>query len=164
MFEKYYNKIKKLTNFDKENILNEKFKLYKEDNMTIYYAPHNETINNNAKIFIVGITPGWTQTSIAYKTAHNGLINNLEPELIKKECKRNSRFAGSMRKNLIEMLDELNLNNKLHLDSCSELFENKDYLLHTTSIIPYPVFINGKNYTGSNPKIMNNKVLYSYVK
>ena len=164
MFEKYYNKIKKLTNFDKENILNEKFKLYKEDNMTIYYAPHNETINNNAKIFIVGITPGWTQTSIAYKTAHNGLINNLEPELIKKECKRNSRFAGSMRKNLIEMLDELNLNNKLHLDSCSELFEYKDYLLHTTSIIPYPVFINGKNYTGSNPKIMNNKVLYSYVK
>ena len=164
MFEKYYNKIKNLTNFDKEDILNEKFKLYKEDNMTIYYAPHNETINNNAKIFIVGITPGWTQTSIAYKTAHNGLINNLEPELIKKECKRNSRFAGSMRKNLIEMLDELNLNNKLHLDSCSELFENKDYLLHTTSIIPYPVFINGKNYTGSNPKIMNNKVLYSYVK
>ena len=164
MFEKYYNKIKNLTNFDKEDILNEKFKLYKEDNMTIYYAPHNETINNNAKIFIVGITPGWTQTSIAYKTAHNGLINNLEPELIKKECKRNSRFAGSMRKNLIEMLDELNLNNKLHLDSCSELFEDKDHLLHTTSIIPYPVFINDKNYTGSNPKIMNNEVLYSYVK
>ena len=108
MFDKYYNKIKKLTNFDKEDILNEKFELYKEDNMTIYYAPHNETINNNAKIFIVGITPGWTQTSIAYKTARNGLINNLAPELIKKECKRNSRFAGSMRKNLIEMLDELN--------------------------------------------------------
>lgn len=164
MFEKYYNKIKNLTNFDKEDILNEKFELYKEDNMTIYYAPHNETINNNAKIFIVGITPGWTQTSIAYKTAHNGLINNLEPELIKKECKRNSRFAGSMRKNLIEMLDELNLNNKLNLDSCSELFEDKDHLLHTTSIIPYPVFINDKNYTGSNPKIMNNEVLYSYVK
>ena len=164
MFDKYYNKIKKLTNFDKEDILNEKFELYKEDNMTIYYAPHNETINNNAKIFIVGITPGWTQTSIAYKTARNGLINNLAPELIKKECKRNSRFAGSMRKNLIEMLDELNLNNKLHLDSCSELFEDKDHLLHTTSIIPYPVFINDKNYTGSNPKIMDNEVLYSYVK
>lgn len=164
MFDKYYNKIKKLTNFDKEDILNEKFELYKEDNMTIYYAPHNETINNNAKIFIVGITPGWTQTSIAYKTARNGLINNLAPELIKKECKRNSRFAGSMRKNLIEMLDELNLNNKLHLDSCSELFEDKDHLLHTTSIIPYPVFINDKNYTGSNPKIMDNEVLYYYVK
>ena len=164
MFLKYYNKIKSLSGFDKENILNEKFELYNKDNMKIYYAPHNETINNKAKIFIVGITPGWTQTSIAYKTAHNAIINNLEPELIKKECKKNSRFAGSMRKNLIEMLDELNLNKKLHMDSCSELFEEKDYLLHTTSIIPYPVFINNKNYTGSNPKIMDNEILYSYVK
>ena len=164
MFLKYYNKIKNLSGFDKENILNEKFELYNKDNMKIYYAPHNETINNKARIFIVGITPGWTQTSIAYKTAHNGIINHLEPELIKKECKKNSRFAGSMRKNLIEMLDELNLNKKLHMDSCSELFEEKDYLLHTTSIIPYPVFINNKNYTGSNPKIMDNEILYSYVK
>ena len=164
MFLKYYNKIKSLSSFDKENILNEKFELYNKDNMKIYYAPHNETINNKASIFIVGITPGWTQTSIAYKTAHDAILNNLEPELIKKECKKNSRFAGSMRKNLIEMLDELNLNNKLHLDSCSELFEDKDHLLHTTSIIPYPVFINNKNYTGSNPKIMDNEVLYSFVK
>lgn len=164
MFLKYYNKIKSLSGFDKENILNEKFELYNKDNMKIYYAPHNETINNKARIFIVGITPGWTQTSIAYKTAHNAIINNFEPELIKKECKKNSRFAGSMRKNLIEMLDELNLNKKLHMDSCSELFEEKDYLLHTTSIIPYPVFINNKNYTGSNPKIMDNEILYSYVK
>lgn len=164
MFLKYYNKIKNLSGFDKENILNEKFELYNKDNMKIYYAPHNETINNKARIFIAGITPGWTQTSIAYKTAHNGIINHLEPELIKKECKKNSRFAGSMRKNLIEMLDELNLNKKLHMDSCSELFEEKDDFLHTTSIIPYPVFINNKNYTGSNPKIMDNEILYSYVK
>lgn len=164
MFLKYYNKIKSLSGFDKENILNEKFELYNKDNMRIYYAPHNETINNKARIFIVGITPGWTQTSIAYKTAYNAIINNLEPELIKKECKKNSRFAGSMRKNLIEMLDDLNLNKKLHMDSCSELFEEKDDLLHTTSIIPYPVFINNKNYTGSNPKIIDNEILYSYVK
>lgn len=164
MFEKYYSKIKKLNNFNKEDILNEKFELYNKKNMKIYYAPHNETINTKAKIFIVGITPGWTQTSIAYKTARNGLITNLEPEIIKKECKRNSRFAGSMRKNLVEMLDEINLNSQLHLASCTELFGDKDYLLHTTSIIPYPVFINDKNYTGTNPKIMDNEILDSYVK
>lgn len=164
MFDKYQEKLKGLNNFEKEDILKEEFELYNHDNMKIYYAPHNEIINNKAKIFIVGITPGWTQTSIAYKTAHEGLINNLMPNLIKQECKRNSRFAGSMRNNLIEMLDELSLNRKLHIDSCSELFEEKDYLLHTTSIIPYPVFINNKNYTGSNPKIMDNEVLYSFVK
>lgn len=164
MFDKYQEKLKGLHNFEKEDILKEEFELYNHDNMKIYYAPHNEIINNKAKIFIVGITPGWTQTSIAYKIAHEGLINNLMPNLIKQECKRNSRFAGSMRKNLIEMLDELSLNRKLHIDSCSELFEEKDYLLHTTSIIPYTVFINNKNYRGSNPKIMDNEVLYSFVK
>ena len=86
------------------------------------------------------------------------------PNLIKQQCKINSRFAGSMRNNLIEMLDEHSLNWKLHIDSCSEPFEEKDYLHHTTLIIPYPVFINNKNYTGSNSKIMDNEVLYSFVK
>lgn len=164
MFDKYYKQIKELASFNKEDILNEEFKLYGENNIKIYYAPHNEIINEQAKIFIVGITPGWTQTSIAYQTAHNGLINNLTSDQIKKECKRNSRFAGSMRKNLIEMMDEINIDEKLGIKSCSELFGDKDYLLHTTSIIPYPVFINNKNYTGSNPKIMDNQALYSYVK
>lgn len=164
MFDKYYKQIENLVSFDKEDILNEKFKLYGENNIKIYYAPHNEIINEQAKIFIVGITPGWTQTSIAYKTAHNGLLNNLTLDQIKKECKKNSRFAGSMKKNLIDMMNEINIDKKLGIESCSELFGDKDYLLHTTSIIPYPVFVNNKNYTGSSPKIMNNETLYSYVK
>jgi len=163
MFNKYYAEIKKLNNFTKEDILNKKFELFSDNNMKIYYAPHNEIINTNAKIFIVGITPGWTQTSIAYKTAHDGLIKSLDFEKIKKECKKNSRFAGSMRKNLIEMLDELKLNRKLHIDSCLELFEEKAEILHTTSMIPYPVFIKGKNYTGFGPKILDNEILKSYL-
>lgn len=76
MFEKYADKIKLLEHFQKENILNENFQLYSdsENKIKIYYAPHNEIINKKAKIFIVGITPGWTQTSIAYKTAKEGLV------------------------------------------------------------------------------------------
>lgn len=93
MFDKYWDVIGKLNSFEKEDILNKKFELFSKNNMKIYYAPHNEIINKNAKIFIVGITPGWTQTSIAYKTAHEGLIKQLDYETIKKECKRNSRFA-----------------------------------------------------------------------
>lgn len=144
--------------------MTEEFELISSNNMRIYYAPHNEIVNRDAKVFIVGITPGWTQTSIAYKTAYEGLVNKLDDESIKKKCKRNSRFAGSMRKNLIEMLDCLKLNEKLKLISCSELFEDKDYLLHATSMIPYPVFVNGKNYTGSNPKILDNVILREYLK
>lgn len=163
MFDQYRDKIKKLNSFKKEDILNKNFELFSENNMKIYYAPHNEIVNEKAKIFIVGITPGWTQTSIAYQTAHKGLIENLTAEEIKKNCKRNSRFAGSMRKNLIEMLDKLELNKKLKLASCLDLFEKKETLLHTTSVIPYPVFINSKNYTGSNPKILDNETLKEYL-
>ena len=164
MFEKYSKLIFELKNFEKTDILNKDFELYSKSNLKIYYAPHNEIINKNAKVFIVGITPGWTQTSIAYKTAYKGLQNDMDFDEIKKECKRNSRFAGSMRKNLIEMLDEINLNDKLGIESCSKLFDENDNLLHTTSLIPYPVFINNKNYTGSNPKIMDNEILSNYVK
>jgi len=163
MFENYCKKIKSLDAFEKKDILNKEFELFCENNMKIYYAPHNEIINENAKVFIVGITPGWTQTSIAYKTAHEGLVKKLDYNSIKKECKKNSRFAGSMRKNLIEMLDELNLNKKLNIDTCLKLFGDEDNLLHTTSIIPHPVFINNKNYTGSNPKILDNEILRAYL-
>lgn len=163
VFDEYANKIKKLNDFDKENILIPDFNLYRDDKISIYYAPHNEIINKQAKIFIIGITPGWTQTSIAYKTAYERLNKNLDYDTIKYECKRNSRFAGSMRKNIIEMLDELDIPKYLNISSSLELFDNDDFL-HTTSVIPYPVFINSKNYTGSNPKITENKVLYDYVR
>lgn len=163
MFYKYQEKIKKLKSFTKEDIFVNDFLLYKDKNMEIYYAPHNEIINKEAKIFIVGITPGWTQTSIAYKTANQGLNLKKEIEVIKKECKRNSRFAGSMRSNLIDMLDELELNKKLNIISCAQLFDENENLLHTTSVIPYPVFIKRKNYTGSNPNMLENKILRSYI-
>ena len=163
MFEQYIKDILELEKFEKEDILNKKFLLVKNKNMEIYYAPHNEIINKKAKVFIIGITPGWTQTKIAYETAKNCLLQNMNNEDIKKQCKKNSRFAGSMRRNLIEMLDELNLNKKLNIASCSDLFDKHDILLHTTSIIPYPVFIYNKNYTGFNPKILEQDILTSYL-
>lgn len=164
MFDKYKEQISKLNNFEKEDILNKNFQLYNNDNISIYYAPHNEIVNEQAKVFIVGITPGWTQTKIAYQTANILLQERLTSKEIKKECKKNSRFAGTMRKNIIDMLDELKLNEKLKISSCKELFDAKDNLLHTTSMLPYPVFINKKNYTGHTPKVLDNEILTSYIK
>lgn len=164
MFEKYVNSIIQLNNFNKEDILNDKFILEDSKNLKIYYAPHNEYINKQAKILIVGITPGWTQTQIAYRTAYEGLIEKVDYKNILKKCKFNSRFSGSMRKNLIEMLDELELNVSFNLQSCKELFNDDNKLLHTTSLIKYPVFVNGKNYNGHNPELLKNELLYSYVK
>lgn len=164
MFENYIDKIIQLNKFEKEDILNKKFLLEKDEKINIYYAPHNEFVNKNAKIFVIGITPGWTQTQIAFKTANEGLVNNIEIIDILKKCKYNSRFSGSMRKNLIDMLDQIGLNKKFKLDSSSELFNEDNNLLHTTSLIKYPVFINSKNYNGHNPDILCNELLLKYIK
>ncbi|HAK42608.1 MAG TPA: hypothetical protein DCM59_07765, partial [Clostridium sp.] len=128
-----------------EEILTKDFLIEKEKDIEIYYAPHNEYINPKAKIFIVGITPGFQQMSTAISEARRMLEITNDINEIQYRCKIAGRFSGSLRKNIISMLDDIKLNEFLGLVSCSELFKDKDYLLHTVSLIPYSVFVKGKN-------------------
>ncbi len=162
----YISKIKSLpikNKYTKEEILTQDFLIDKDNRLEIYYAPHNEYINSKAKIFIIGITPGFQQMSTAMATAREGIENGKSIEDIKYDCKVAGRFSGILRKNIISMLDEINLNKSLNINSCDELFKEKDYLLHTTSLIPYPVFFKGNNYTGHSPKLMKSEFLMKYV-
>lgn len=163
-FNKYKEKISNisLNTIDKNTILTNDFLIEHTNNLNIYYAPHNEYQNKKAKIVIVGICPGWQQTKRAYETAKEGLDKKLSNEEILKNCKLAARFAGSMRINITTMLDELGLNKLYHIETTKDLFEDNE-LLHTTSVIPYPVFIQGKNYTGHEPKITESEVLMKYV-
>ena len=162
----YIEKIKALPikdNYSREEILTKDFFIKKEKDIEIYYSPHNEYINSKAKIFIVGITPGFQQMSTAISAARKGLENSNHIEKIQYECKEAARFSGSLRMNLITMLDEVELNKYLNISSCSELFADKDYLLHTVSLIPYAVFVKGKNYSGHTPKLIKSEFLMKYV-
>ena len=69
-----------------------------------------------------------------------------------------------MRKNLVQMLDELGLHKHLGLSSTIELFDIAKNLVHTTSVIPYPAFYKGKNFNGSTPNILKTEILKKYVK
>lgn len=162
----YISKMKSLpikNKYTKEEILTQDFLIDKDNRLEIYYAPHNEYINSKAKIFIIGITPGFQQMSTAMATAREGIENGKSIEDIKYDCKVAGRFSGILRKNIISMLDEINLNKSLNINSYDELFKEKDYLLHTTSLIPYPVFFKGNNYTGHSPKLMKSEFLMRYV-
>ncbi len=162
---KYIDKINNLpSQLNKEDILNYDFFLEEENKLKVYYAPHNEYVNKKAKILIVGICPGWTQTEIAFKSVKDDLESNLDIENILKNCKMTARFAGSMRNNLINMLEELLISAYLKIDSVRDLFNSDCELLHTTSLIPYPVFINGRNYTGHTPEIVDSPLLMKYVR
>lgn len=163
LFSKYKEKILKLEKIEQKNIKNTEFELYNNSDLKIFYAPHNEYINDKAKIIIVGITPGWTQTQRAYETAQNGLLNQLSDENICFNCKIESRFAGTMRNNLVSMLNELELQKQLDLSTCLELFDLNNDLLHTTSLIKYPCFYKEKNYSGHTPTIATIDILRKYV-
>lgn len=146
----------------KDDLLTDKLLIAKEDQLSMYYSPHNEYINTSAKIVIVGITPGWVQMKEAYTQFIKSINQNHPIEQSLKEAKIAASFSGNMRKNLIDMLDQCSINKISQLNSTSSLFHEQRHLLHTTSIIKYPVFYQEKNYTGHKPSIKSSPLLSSY--
>lgn len=147
-----------------EAILSEQFLLEKDTKkkLDIYYAPF-EHVNEQAKVVIAGITPGLHQMKKSYSTVIELKGKEVADEEILHQVKKNSSFEGTMRKNLIAMLDELKLQNYLGITSTSELFTTASHLVQTTSVITYPVFYNGKNYSGSTPNLLKTELLKKYV-
>ena len=165
--EKYIKKIGNLPlkeNYTRDELLISDFLLAKVSEIEIYYCTHNEYINKEAKVFIIGITPGFQQMNKSIAVARKNLEKkHYSFDELAYICKREARFFGILRRNIIKMLDDLELNRVLNLESSEELFIDKDFLLHTTSLIPYAVFINGKNYTGHSPKILKNELLTQFL-
>ena len=137
---KFLKQIRSLKKINKSSVTNKNFLIKKEDNIEIYYAPF-DYINSKAKIMIVGITPGLQQMLQSFEAVNEG--RSL------KEVKDLSSFKGSMRTTLIKYLDALNINKKLKIKSCESLFNINSKYLHSTSLIKYPVFDKGRNYSGS---------------
>ena len=149
---KFLNQIRSLKKINKFTITNKNFLIKREDNIEIYYAPF-DYINSKAKIMIVGITPGLQQMLQSFEAVNEG--RSL------KEVKDLSSFKGSMRTTLIKYLDALNINKKLRIKSCESLFNINSKYLHSTSLIKYPVFDKGKNYSGSG--LLKKKILLDFL-
>ena len=146
------SKIKRLKKIDKKNVVSKDFLVNKDGNIEIYYAPF-DYINSKAKIVIVGITPGLQQMTQSFQVIKDG--KSL------KEVKDLSSFKGSMRTTLIKYMDELKINKILKIKSCESLFNLDSKYLHTTSLVKYPVFDKGKNYSGVN--ILKKKILLDFI-
>lgn len=127
--------------------------------LEMFYAPHNEYVNPAAKVVIIGITPGWTQMRIALRAAKAGFKAGLSDEAVCRQAKEEAGFAGTMRTHLIEMLDALELHRYLGIGSSGELFQDQHELLHTTSLLRFPVFVAGNNYNGTHPSLRTNPFL-----
>ena len=51
------------------------------------------------------------------------------------------------------MLDGIGLADALGVDSTARLFGTHHYLAALCSAIDYPVFVNGRNYSGASPSL-----------
>ncbi len=78
-----------------------------------YYAPHNEIASSRAKVLIAGLTPGWRQMEISLRTMRRALLDGRDAPEACLMAKREARFAGSMRRDLLAMLERLGLPGKL---------------------------------------------------
>lgn len=123
--------------------------LFDDAQLSVVYAPL-DAVNTRARIVLAGLTPGWRQAQAAY-AAHAELQGMSEDEA-GFEIKRRTAFVGSMRQNLISMLDDLDLGPYLGIDGAAALFAEQASAVHATSVLRYPVFKAGKNYSGQHPK------------
>jgi hypothetical protein len=138
------------------------FRLHIDSDCEIYYVPF-DYYKPKARLLIAGITPGWTQMELAYRTLVAALADGKNWQESYTMVERSASFAGSMRKNLVSMLDDLNVHHHLSLASSNNLFEDAHHLVNTTSVIRYAVFVRGKNYRGDTPNMLKHPKLLEYV-
>jgi hypothetical protein len=133
------------------------------DDLVVYDAPFG-WVNRGARVALIGVTPGFTQMEIAIRAARRHLLAGLCAADACKKAKYEASFGGSMRRNLVRMLDELSIGEILGTSSASDLFGSESHLLHTTSAIRYPTFHRGRNYTGSRPSLVQCAFLMHYAR
>jgi hypothetical protein len=100
-------------------------------------------------VVIVGIIPGLHQMFLSCREAQRALAEELAGDDVLRRACTVSSFAGPMRTNLISMLDGIGVHDHLGIETAAALFNGHPELLHSTSAVLYPAFLDGKNYGGS---------------
>jgi hypothetical protein len=135
----------------------QKLTLATSANLTIVYAPF-DYVEQNARLVVVGITPGRVQAENAISAAGRAINRGCTPAEAMREAKLAGSFSGPLRENLVAMLDHVGLHRAVRIGSCAELFRPAFRDVHFTSALRYPVFVDAKNYSG-NPDMLRTPLL-----
>jgi hypothetical protein len=73
------------------DLLSEKFHLYSDQRLSIYYAPFDH-VNKRARLVLVGVTPGLRQMELAYRAARHGLLVGDEREAVLARCQASGQL------------------------------------------------------------------------
>jgi hypothetical protein len=126
------------------------------------YAPFDH-VNTSAKLAIVGITPGRQQASNALKAAKIALGRGASHTEAAAQAKIFASFSGAMRMNLIAMLDAVGLAKAFGLQTTGYLWEERHDLVHFTSAVRYPVFVDRKDWSGASPNALRSAAMRSWL-
>ncbi len=124
------------------------------------YIPF-ERVEKNARLVIIGITPGPNQLKLAYEEAARLLRRGESDDVVLREAKRAGGFGGSsMRPNLVRMLNHFRFAEILGISDIEELWGGEAHLLQATSVVPHAAFRNGKMFAGSFNDIVSSPVFH----
>jgi hypothetical protein len=129
--------------------------------ISIAYAPFDH-VNLEAEVVIVGLTPGRQQTRNALFEARRRLKTGESDAAAMQGAKVFASFSGPMRSNLVDMLDDIGLSTHLGLSSTSALWSTESSRAHFTSVLRYPVLVDGQNYSGA-PDILRTPLLREHL-
>ncbi|MEJ6396311.1 hypothetical protein [Yoonia sp. 208BN28-4] len=140
------------------NIRDSRLLIGTEGALEVRYAPFDH-INPTAQLVILGITPGEQQANAAIHEMQRALsLGTTDAEALSR-AKKHASFSGPMRINLLKMLDLIGVNKALDIPTCATLWGQHIGLVQFASALRYPVFMEGKNYTGSSPKMTTSPML-----
>ena len=89
--------------------------------LDVYFSPF-EYVNTNAKIVLVGMSPGGTQAQNANIAAKNALKDGKSLDEAGKIAKETGSFSGALRNNLVALLDNIGVSEKIGIESAISLF------------------------------------------
>jgi hypothetical protein len=125
----------------------------------IYYIPFEWT-NPEARLVVVGITPGPTQLELAYRTASSKIKVGLDDEGVLKAAKMHGAFGGaSMRPNLVRMMEHFGFADLFGVDRVEDFWGRSADRFMGTSVVPHAAFRRGKPFAGSFEDIMKSNAL-----
>ncbi len=138
-------------------VLRNHLRLDQDGEVEVCYAPF-EYVNAQARIVVVGITPGQTQMNNAVHEFHRQLRAGSDLTAALRAAKQVGAFSGAMRSNLIRLLDSVGLQRWLGIGTCEDLFGKAGVLMQTTSLLRNPVFYKGEDYNGT-PNMVRHPLL-----
>jgi len=133
------------------------------DDLELRYIPFDPLPAPDARVVLVGITPGRTQLRLAMPAARQALLRGLDDDEVIRRAKSAAAFGGSMRASLVWMLDRIRLPDALGIASTETVFGANAHLAVTTSAVCHPVFVHGEDWNGTGPSILRHWLTRMFV-